>query len=122
MVRKANHIHRLKKHKYSTGSTIFFCILPDCHYKIDSALALGKKSICNICGNEFIMNEYSLKLVKPHCNECGKVRVKDGNGKHKYIKKVTNQVLTSIAFDSNRELRERLETIAPVIEDDNKDI
>ena len=61
------HVHKLRRHKYSTGNSIYFCTLPDCNFKMDVALSLGKRSLCNLCGNEFIMNEYSIKLAKPHC-------------------------------------------------------
>ncbi len=40
-------------------------------------LALGKKSICWRCGEEFILNEYSLRLVKPHCSKCHKPKGND---------------------------------------------
>ena len=119
MPRRSNHIHRLKKHKYSTGNTIFFCTLPDCHYKIDSALALGKRSICNICSNEFIMSEYSLKLVRPHCNDCGKVKVKDHEGKDRFIKKITNQILTGVAADSTSSLRSRLDNVTGAADEED---
>lgn len=111
MSKRMNHIHRLKKHKYPTGNTVFFCTL-DCNFKIDSALALGKRALCNICGAEFIMTEYSIKLVKPHCNDCGKIKIKDADGNNRYVKKVTNKVLAGIATESSQELRSRLDNAA----------
>ena len=66
------HTHKLKRLKYKSGNTIFFCALPDCLFKTNIALALGKKSICWRCGNEFIMSEYDLRLAKPHCPACHK--------------------------------------------------
>lgn len=66
------HVHKLKRHKFKTGSSIYFCSLPDCHYKIKTELAFGKKTICWRCGEEFIMNEYSIRLAKPHCEKCHK--------------------------------------------------
>lgn len=119
MPKQQSHIHKLRKHKYPSGNTIFFCTLPSCHYKIDAPLALGKVSVCNICGNDFIMNEYTLKLVKPHCLDCGKVRIKDTNGKNRFIKKVTSKVLSAIAADANQDLRARLDSIVEDgVEDD----
>lgn len=108
MPKKQNHVHRLKKHRYPTGNAIFFCTLPDCHYKIEAPLALGKNTLCNICGSEFIINEYTLKLIKPHCLDCGKVKITDADGKNRYVKKVTNKVLASIATDTSQDLRSRL--------------
>lgn len=66
---KIKHTHKLKKHRFKSGSVVFFCAL-DCTYKISPALAEGKKSICWRCGEEFLMNEYSIRLTKPHCEGC----------------------------------------------------
>lgn len=112
MAKSPSHLHKLKKHKYPSGNAVFFCTLPDCHYKIDVPLALGKRAACNICGDEFIMNEYTIKLVKPHCPNCGKVKVKDAEGKSRYVKKVTNKILVGVAADSNQDLRSRLDSVA----------
>jgi hypothetical protein len=72
-VAKANqHIHKLKRLRYKSGNVIFFCCLPDCTYKTNIQLALGKRSICHRCGESFIMSEYALRLAKPHCDSCHK--------------------------------------------------
>src|SRR6266849_9861751 len=70
--RKEKHIHKLKRLKYKSGNVIFFCSLPDCSFKTNISLALGKRSICWRCGNSFIISEYSLRLAKPHCDACHK--------------------------------------------------
>ena len=67
---RAQHTHKLKRLKYKSGNTIFFCCLPDCTFKTNIALALGKRSLCWRCGQEFILSEYSLRLAKPHCENC----------------------------------------------------
>jgi hypothetical protein len=69
---KPKHVHKLKRLVYKTGNAIFFCTMPDCNFKINIKLALGKRSICWLCGNEFIMTDYSLRLAKPHCEDCHK--------------------------------------------------
>ena len=69
---KTSHIHKFKRLRYKSGNEIFFCALPDCNQKINPALALGKRSICWRCGEPFIMNDYSLRLAKPHCEGCHK--------------------------------------------------
>jgi hypothetical protein len=71
MAKTEKHVHKLKRITYRSGNTTFFCAL-DCNYKINPALALGKKSICWRCAEEFILNEYSLRLAKPHCEKCHK--------------------------------------------------
>jgi len=93
--------------------------LPDCNFKIDAALALGKRALCNICNTEFIMTEYSIKLVRPHCPDCGKVKVKDADGRNRYIKKVTNKILVGVAIESSQDLRSRLDNATTTeLEDD----
>ena len=66
------HVHKFKRLKYKSGNTIFFCALPDCAQKINISLALGKRSICWRCNSVFIMDEYTLRLSKPHCQNCHK--------------------------------------------------
>ena len=111
------HIHRLKKHKYKTGIAVFFCTL-DCNYKVEVPFALGKETLCNICGEPFIMNEYTLKLIRPHCNNCGRKEVKDVNGKKHYVRKVNTQILANIANDETTSLQERLKKVTSPVEDD----
>jgi len=119
MSKLQSHPHKLKRHKYPSGNAVYFCTLPDCHYKIDVPLALGKRSMCNICDREFIMNEYTIKLKFPHCNDCGKVKVTDAEGNDRYVKKVTNQILTGVAVETSADLRNRLNAVAGAeLEDD----
>lgn len=66
------HVHKLRRHTFKTGNPVFFCTLPDCKYKTATALALGKRALCWRCGEPFIMNEYSVRLAKPHCEKCHK--------------------------------------------------
>lgn len=69
---KTTHVHKFRRHTYKSGNTMYFCALPDCNAKIAPNLTLGKRSICWRCGDDFIMNEYSIRLAKPHCNACHK--------------------------------------------------
>lgn len=70
------HIHKLKRIKFKSGNAVYFCAL-DCNFKIQVPLSLGKKTICWRCGNPFTMNEYSIRLARPHCEKCHKS--KDGD-------------------------------------------
>ena len=74
---KTEHIHKFKRLIYKSGNSIFFCATPDCKQKISIPLALGKRSICWRCGEPFVMNEYSLRLAKPHCGACHKAKKND---------------------------------------------
>lgn len=110
MSKKQNHVHKLQKHVYKSKTEIFFCVL-DCSYKIDCALALGKQTICHECGNEFTLNEVSIKLKRPHCPDCGMKVVLDEDGKKRRIsKRLVNKpaVLASMAEDSAQSLSNRL--------------
>jgi molybdenum cofactor biosynthesis enzyme MoaA len=115
---KIEHVHKLRRHRYSNGTKVYFCTL-DCNYKIEAALALGKKSICNTCHDEFIMNEYSCKLAKPHCTRCGKMKV-TVDGEVKFINKLRpNAALAEIAKGSTNSLRERLGKVVMMEKDED---
>jgi hypothetical protein len=113
------HIHKLKKHKYKTGNVIFHCVLPDCYFKIEAPLALGKESLCHMCGEPFIMNEYTLKLSKPHCVNCGKREVRDSDGRKRYVRRQQSKVLIGVADGSADNLRSRLESVTGTIPEDD---
>lgn len=89
---QAKHVHKLRRHKYKSGNIIYFCTLPDCNYKVSPALAVGKRSLCNICGNDFILTDYAVRLAKPHCEECHKPK---GGTQDKYA--TSDNVI--VAFD-----------------------
>lgn len=110
------HTHKLKQHRYSTGKKIYFCVL-DCDFKIDPALVIGKKSICNKCGKEFIINGYSARLDRPHCENCHKVK------KVKAIKQENNIDYKTI--NETETLAERLAKAVnevPVFRDEEEEI
>lgn len=114
------HIHKLKKHTYKTGNSVFFCTLPDCHYKIDAALTVGKITLCNLCGKEFRLNEYDIRRVRPHCSDCVKVKIAGPDGKSHYVRKTTTPVMAAVAAEHSNDLRSRLDDALG--HDDEKDI
>lgn len=65
----SKHVHKLKRRKMRNGEQVYFCVL-DCKYRIHVKEALGKKTICNRCGNIFMMDEYSSRTAKPRCPSC----------------------------------------------------
>ncbi len=117
-----NHVHKFKRHTYSNGTRVFFCTL-GCTFKIETPLAVGHKCICNICNKEFIMDEYTIKLARPHCRNCGKTWSKDENGKRVFANK--QHPMENVAADlANRDvnsLRERLSKVV-TMERDPEDI
>ena len=72
------HPHKYKRHRYKTGTEVYFCTLPNCTHRVECAFTLGKESICNRCGEKFLMDEYSIRLAEPHCQAC-KVTKVDSN-------------------------------------------
>jgi hypothetical protein len=97
---KLTHVHKLTRHKYKSGNIIFFCSLPDCSFKTNIALVLGKRSLCWRCGEEFIMNEYSLRLAKPHCDACHKPKKEYYEG----LPEAQVAVMENIAYNDKGEL------------------
>lgn len=73
---KTEHTHKFKRHTFKSGNEVYFCALPDCNKKVAPPFALGKKCICWRCGTEFVLDEYAIRLARPHCNACH--RPKDG--------------------------------------------
>jgi formylmethanofuran dehydrogenase subunit E len=69
-----NHVHKYVRVKKSAKATktFFKCAIPACVHKVEKAFAIGRLSICNRCGNEFILDTRALDLAKPHCSDCTK--------------------------------------------------
>lgn len=82
-------------------------------------LSLGKASICNLCGDEFILNEYHIKLAKPHCDKCSKQKIRGTDGKNRYIRRSTIQILDTIAESKADSLRDRLNSIVGVASEED---
>lgn len=127
MPKAASHTHRLKRHTYSTGTRIYFCTLPDCYFKIAPELALGKKSICNRCGNEFIMNKYAITLEKPHCENCHIYKSDKAKRRSDKKKRITdnmpNAVISRAAKSTVDDLRERLNQAASgIVTSENEEL
>lgn len=62
-----NHIHAYQK--VNGKPNLYRCKHPDCNHFMDKKLLLGKRSMC-ICGKDFILGHYELRLKNPHCKEC----------------------------------------------------
>jgi len=116
MARVQAHAHKLKRHLYkSTGSRVFYCVLSDCSFKTEVQFTLGKKVICWRCGREFAMNEYSIRLAKPHCSNCTRSKSED--------KEITSEVIgEAIAAESSMSLRDRLNKISTGVAEREEDI
>lgn len=107
--KKQNHVHKLRRHVYETGNKVFFCTLPDCNYKIDCALALGKTALCNRCDKEFRMDENQIRRAKPHCDECSKRRVVL-DGQVRYARP-SDAIMQEVAHETASDLKDRLSSL-----------
>lgn len=60
-------------HKYMKVKQVWCCALPDCTHFMPRNMPMsvtGKASICWNCGEEFILDERSMKEERPICFEC----------------------------------------------------
>lgn len=113
------HLHKLKRHKYKNGTQVFFCS-NNCNFKVETALALGKITLCNICSEPFKMTELTCRMVRPHCSSCGRVRVKTEDGSFKLISK--NQmklVAEGLASNTIQSLKSRLAAVVTIEKDED---
>lgn len=92
----------------------------NCNFKIDVGLAIGKEVLCNVCGEKFVMTEASIKLAKPHCGNCGKVMVKDENGKRTYVSKDRMRFIAGdLAKNKVADLRAKLSSVITMERDED---
>ena len=82
------HIHKYVRVKtFSNSTKIFFkCALPGCVHKVEKPFAIGRFSICNRCGETFILDTHALDLSKPHCDKCTK------SNKHELISNLVEKL------------------------------
>lgn len=67
------------------------------------------------------MNEYTVKLAKPHCDDCSKQKVKGDDGKNYYVRRQLPNIVSAMAADSTNDLRSRLAVITDSAVQDNED-
>lgn len=100
------HVHKLRRHRFKSSNVVYFCATEDCKYKVSPALAIGKRALCWRCGNPFIMNEYSIRLAKPHCDNCHKP--KNEEPRIVTIPVLPSPILQPARIESLTDLRARL--------------
>lgn len=112
-----DHIHKLKRHRYKNGTTVFFCT-DNCGFKVGCEFSLGKIVRCNRCDEPFKMNEYSVRLAKPHCIKCHNKKSKsDANT----MERESRPVISKLAVDSISDLSTRLGSITQIRKDEDED-
>lgn len=114
---KIIHIHKVRRHIYTRGPQkgreIYFCTFPDCEYKIDIPLSLGKEFLCNTCNKPFLFNERTICLAKPHCLDCtrGKIKFNSTNPTNNGANNEPTISSTSTAKDILSRLRPNQESL-----------
>lgn len=124
------HAHKLRRFTYKkTGNSVYFCTFPDCYFRVQCETMLGKRATCNLCGDEFTMTEYQIKLKSPHCAKCSKIKVKGHDGKKHYVRRdslpFSAQIIQApVAVEDVKDVTEGLRArLASVLEsDEDKDI
>lgn len=77
---RAQHVHKYQKRKLGKNKdyVVFACALPNCRHYIAPQLAIGKASLCNKCGEIFLitaeMARPGREQLKPHCDSCTRGR------------------------------------------------
>lgn len=66
------HTHQYIRKREKEKEDVFRCAHASCNHYLRKGYVEGKKSICNRCGNEFILTKKELKMAKPHCMACGR--------------------------------------------------
>jgi hypothetical protein len=67
------HTHKYERRKLGKNSHIVFvCVLPGCSHNVSEELVKGRKSICWVCGEEFIVTKPRKNPIpkRPHCLTC----------------------------------------------------
>lgn len=66
------HTHTYVKYKKRPG--YWRCADPKCSHYTDHESCVGKASLCNVCGNEFVLTYADLQNVKPRCLNCSETK------------------------------------------------
>ena len=100
MSKQSSHTHKFKRLRFKSGNEVFFCVDADCNKKLNISLALGKRSICWRCGQPFILSEYSLRLAKPHCDNCHKPKgvIKEDINDLRVIKEHNEEIIHELSL------------------------
>lgn len=61
-----SHTHTYRRF----SKNMYMCAHPHCTHRIERRALIGKASLCNDCGNEFILNGESLRRSRPRCIDC----------------------------------------------------
>jgi hypothetical protein len=72
------HVHRYERTVLGRkGYIVWRCNLPDCSHYIADKLVKGKRTVCNRCGTDMLMDTRAMNLVRPHCVDCIETKKSD---------------------------------------------
>lgn len=81
-------------------------------------MAVGKESLCNVCDAPFILGERTIRLKRPHCDNCGRRAIIDENGRKYFVQKRNSKVVAHVAQEDVDMLRQRLANLEATVTDD----
>ncbi len=65
------HLHKYKRMTMGAKYKVLKCIVPGCpHYVPLNNMAIGRICECNRCEKPMTLTKASLRLAKPHCEDC----------------------------------------------------
>ena len=70
------HVHTYIKYKPNKWNKhdLYRCDDPHCTHFDEKSAILGKATLCNQCGVEFILTRESLRRIKPRCLKCSNTK------------------------------------------------
>lgn len=86
------HIHtyvKFKRNKYNQPN-LFRCADPHCTHFEEREHIIGKASLCNKCGDEFVLTREDTKRSRPICINCADTKEAR---EHRQIKSVVGNLL-----------------------------
>ena len=89
------HTHRYIRWKKETG--LYRCAHPDCTHFTEKSFLLGKRSVCNLCGDEFVLTREDLLLAQPRCPNCSN---RAGNKQRRKLRELVDTLALADPTDS----------------------
>lgn len=63
-----NHVHKYERARWDRE--IYRCLDPDCMFETHKDKIFGKRAVCAMCSNEFILDGEALRRKIPNCLNC----------------------------------------------------
>lgn len=89
-------VSRYSKHggdKIIGGERQFKCNHPNCTHYMSESMVLGKASLCNGCGQEFVLDKSNIDMLFPKCLSCRKTKKAD---EHRKVSQIVDDSINSM--------------------------